>query len=498
MLRSTYLIRPVLAAAQPEEGRPRPSAPLSLSARTVAEGLAPRAPAADTGGRDVHHAGAVGDGGIGLLLFDHADRCVFANEEAGLCLGVSAGELRRFFSAGRTVFQAGRVEVTDADGRRRSLDVGVDRCGEEAGLTAVTLRPAAAEAPLENRDRTLALIGHELRNPLSAAERLLAAVREHADRRAIPEEAAGLCEAAAAEIGHASAILEGLLDLGRVRRDETVEAVPVAELVERAVGQVRLRATALGTAVAVDAGPAGERAEVSKTRALQAVANVLGNAVKFSPGGTVRVRVRRVGARLVFAVRDTGRGMTRRELARATERFFTSGGGGEGLGLGLSLVETFVESAGGRLRIASRPGLGTLVRFDLPAADPPATDEAPHAGLALVVEDNAGMRLLAAHALKELGWTVRTAESVAAAVGELSEGGHDLLLCDLNLPDGSGFDVLGLTRGRPAVALAVTASDGPGLHQECRLAGFDGVLTKPFDAATLREALAVAGRRRVA
>ena len=467
---------------------------VSRQVGAVARGLVPPSPRPRRGrtGSSSH-----GGGGVGLLLFDASDRCVFANDEAGRCLGVSAGELRAFLSAGRTVFQAGRIEVTDADGRRQSLDVGVDRCVDEAGLTAVTLRRILL-ATREDRDRTLALIGHELRNPLSSAERLLASVREFATRHGVPEEAAGLCEAAAAELGHASAILEGLLDLGRVRREEAVEAVSVVELVDRAVGQVRSRANAQKTGLAVDVRSSGGRVEVSKTRALQAVANVLGNAVKFSPGGTVRVRVRRVGGRLVFAVRDTGRGMTPEELARATERFYTSGGGGEGLGLGLSLVKTFVESSGGRLRIASRPGLGTLVRFDLPAAAPPSRGGSTDPGVALVVEDNAGMRLLAVHALKHLGWEVRTAETVAAAVSELSLGGVELLLCDLHLPDGSGLDVLGRSRTKPPLSLAMTASDEPGLRQECRLGGFAGLLTKPLDAKSVGEALEGAGRTGVA
>ena len=495
MLRSSVLVRSAGVSADVGDIRDHlTSGRLPRSIRTVAKGLAPPIGPDQSHGIGGRSSDAPGEGGVGLLLFDRADRCVFANDEAGRCLGVSAEELRAFLSAAKTVFQAGNIEVTDADGRRQSLNVCVDHCGDRTGLTAVTLRRTASQVPQEDRDRTLALIGHELRNPLSSAERLLAGVRDYASQNGIPEEAAGLCEAAAAEIGHASAILEGLLDLGRVRRDEAVEAVPVTELIERAIGQVRSRANAQNTELAVDIEAASERVEVPKTRALQAVANVLGNAVKFSPGGAVRVRVRRVGGRLVFAVRDTGRGMTSEELARATERFFTSGGGGEGLGLGLSLVKTFVESSGGRLRIASRQRLGTLVRFDLPAAAPPTQHVASATGVALVVEDNAGMRLLATHTLKHLGWSVRVAESVAAAVSELSAGDVELLLCDLHLPDGSGLDVLGRSRTRPPLCLAMTASDEPGLRQECRLGGFAGLLTKPLDASAVADALAAAGR----
>jgi two-component system, cell cycle sensor histidine kinase and response regulator CckA len=161
------------------------------------------------------------------------------------------------------------------------------------------------------------------------------------------------------------------------------------------------------------------------------------------------------GRYALITVTDNGMGMTAEVLARATEPFYTSKPEGAGTGLGLSTCNTIASAAGGYLRIYSEPGSGTTVRLYLPASGESTTqahdeDHQPTLVLAkmeqiriLVVDDDEQVRSVAIRTLKEYGYVVFVADSVAAAKEILERQNLDLVLTDVVMPGGSGMDLLG-------------------------------------------------------
>jgi len=246
-------------------------------------------------------------------------------------------------------------------------------------------------------------------------------------------------------------------------------------------------------------------------RLSQVVANLVGNAAKFTePGGRLAVTVASEdGSQAVLTVRDSGIGIDPREMKRLFRPFAQSGNmphrSRGGLGLGLALVRALVEAHGGRVEAHSDgTGRGTTVVVRLPLMEErparrPASGEPGPAAPAreprrvLVIEDNVdaaeGLRTL----LELFGHTVEVAHDGAAGVERARAFRPDLVLCDIGLPGMSGYEVATAVRAdetlRSTRLVALTGFDQPGDQKRTREAGFNRHVTKPVDLQTLRRLL---------
>jgi signal transduction histidine kinase len=252
----------------------------------------------------------------------------------------------------------------------------LDELAARAGLAAEHARLfAAAELATRDRERLLAVVAHDLRNPLGAvamyAEMLASMQPDDGDdytRAAlatIHASAAGM-QRLVADLLDASTLQQGAL---RVRRAER----RVGAVFDEAERILRPLAEAGGVRLAVHAAAgAGERcAAVDGVRLVQVLSNLVGNAVKFTPaGGAVDVRYDVTGDGVVASVADTGPGIDPDDLPHLFTAFWRRDRrDGRGAGLGLWIARAIVEAHGGHLRVESRPGHGTTFHFTLPGAD---------------------------------------------------------------------------------------------------------------------------------
>src|SRR5262249_36636151 len=231
--------------------------------------------------------------------------------------------------------------------------------------------------------------------------------------------------------------------------------------------------------------------------------NVLKNAVKFTPsGGRIRIATQRAGADSVAVeVSDTGAGIQPPDLERIFQPFEQAGQGRGGLGLGLAISKALVEAQGGTLTAASegsgrgatfRVELKILAESDIPApvlrAGPGARADRPRR--VLFVEDHADTALAARELLAELSCDVVAASSFQEALAAAESSRFDLVLSDLGLPDGHGFDLMRHLRDR--YGLAGIAITGYGMEEDIRRgreAGFVDHLVKPITFETLAAAI---------
>ena len=374
-----------------------------------------------------------------------------------------------------------------------------------------------AEAANRSKDEFLAVLSHELRTPLTA---ILGWVRTLRLRPVeTPALAHGL-EVIERNTRMQAQLIEDLLDVSRIIAGKlTLERrpLPITVVVEAALEGVRGAADAHGVSLGVAVEEPGLRVEADAARLQQVFANLLSNAVKFTPsGGRVDVDVQRKDDDVVVTVRDTGRGIPAEFLPHVFDRFRQADAGitrtKGGLGLGLAIVRHLVELHGGTVGAASAgENQGASFSVTLPAlADDVAASprvrraRGSHAprldGLAvLVVEDDADTREMVAMILSNAGATVKSVSSVAAAEAAVAEAAWDVLVSDLGMPDGDGYDLIRRIRAHskvqtlPAVALSAHAMDG-----DARLslnAGFDVHVPKPVDPDDLVSIVAALSAR---
>ena len=377
-----------------------------------------------------------------------------------------------------------------------------------------------AEAANRSKDEFLAVLSHELRTPLTA---ILGWVRT---LRLRPAEGAALAhglEVIERNTRMQAQLIEDLLDVSRIIAGKlTLERkpLPITAVVEAALEGVRGAADAHGVSLGVSVEEPGLRVEADAARLQQVFANLLSNAVKFTPGGgRVDVEVRRRADTVVVTVRDTGRGIPAEFLPHVFDRFRQADAGitrtKGGLGLGLAIVRHLVELHGGTVAAESAgEDQGASFSVALPAlsnetsgtartrlgraSSPPRLDGCS----ILVVEDNADTREMVAMILSNAGAAVRSVSSVAAAEAAMAGNTWDVLVSDVGMPDGDGYDLIRRIRAHasartlPAVALSAHAMDG-----DARLslnAGFDVHVPKPIDPDDLVRVVASLASSRAA
>jgi PAS domain S-box-containing protein len=272
-----------------------------------------------------------------------------------------------------------RARMTlDGNGKPRYLtgacvDVTKRRQAEEerrALLARERHARAEAERAMKLRDETLAIVAHDLRNPVhtimmsaGAAIELPLSPADHAlQLTLIRRSARGM-----------DALIQDLLDATRLETGRlTIQPAPTAldSIIDDAVTGSATRARERAVRLETDVPPGLPTVHVDRGRIVQVFTNLLGNAIKFTPsGGRIVVRARASEGCVECAVEDTGIGIDPSNLPRVFERYWQAErGSGHGVGLGLAIVRGIIDAHGGTIDISSAPGTGTTIRFTLPVA----------------------------------------------------------------------------------------------------------------------------------
>ncbi|MES2351207.1 MAG: ATP-binding protein [Pseudomonadota bacterium] len=413
------------------------------------------------------------------------------------------------------------------DGRMLWLDVrGRVRCndaGEPVSVRGVTLdisERMRAEEDLRDahrrKDEFLAMLAHELRNPLapiSSAAQLL----RHPNLD--PGRTADITAIIIRQVGHITALVDDLIDVSRVTRGLiTTEKKPhdMHGIVADAVEQVRPMIAARGHRLTLHMPQQPASIMGDHKRVVQVLTNLLVNAAKYTPnGGDIALHMRVAGAAVQIEVRDNGIGIAPELLPRVFDLFTQGERSADraqgGLGVGLAVVRSLLELHGGRVAAASDgPGKGSSFTFTLPLIDDgagAAQAPPPQAGLAggalrvMVVDDNPDAAGMLAMLLEVNGHAVYAENSSQAGLARVQECAPDVCLLDIGLPGMDGYQLARRIRALPGlVQPTLIAVTGYGQEQDrlkTREAGFEHHLVKPVDPDELGKLLQACAEARL-
>jgi len=365
-------------------------------------------------------------------------------------------------------------------------------------------------AEASRKDEFLAILAHELRNPLAPISNALQILKLHG---AVTPAAAEARDVAERQHRHLTRLVDDLLDVSRIMRGKIElrkERVELATVVSRAIETVRPMIDAERHQLSVNLPKERIWLLADLVRLAQVLANLLSNAAKYTEqGGQITLTVEREDWGLAIRVRDTGIGIAPEAVPRLFEMFMQIAPGASrsqgGLGIGLTLVKSLVAMHGGTVEAVSA-GLGKGSEFvvrlpaeviQIPEPDMPPAEESPAETAPrriLVVDDNVDAAQSLAMLLKLRGHAVQVAfggaEALAAARAELPQAAF----LDIGMPGMDGYEVARRMRAEFDGSLRLIALTGWGTDQDrqrSRAAGFDHHLTKPVDLAGLEGALAV-------
>ncbi len=360
------------------------------------------------------------------------------------------------------------------------------------------------------KDELIAMLGHELRNPLAPIRSILERLRVQGETALARERE--LIERHAESL---AALVDELLDIARVSDDSVVlekKPLELSEIVATARAMVEAQRAQKGHALEVRVAERGLKLEADRFRLVQAFANLLGNAIRFTPaGGLIELSAERRAGRIVVRVRDNGIGIAPEMLPRIFQRFVQQTQGLDradgGLGLGLAIVSKMVALHGGTVSARSEgPGHGSEFEVELPAFDERAHGTAalpraprsrtPGPQRVLVVDDNRDAADTLAELLSALGYDTQVAYDGRAALALAEDHAFDSAVLDIGLPEMDGYQLARRLREKFA-ELRLIAVTGYGQEEERRRsqsAGFDAHLLKPVSVQALEEALDGASR----
>jgi len=449
--------------------------------------------------------------------YDHFLSLVHPEDRTGAAYAVTyAVETKtEFNSEFRVIWPDGSVHYLASRGKAL-----YDEAGQPARMTGVCLdisgrkqleeilrqRAGQLAEAARRKDEFLAMLSHELRNPLAplrTALYLLATDGPDHDR---------FLAMAERQVKQLVRLVDDLLDVSRITEGKITlrnEVVSLSELVSRAVETVRPLLDARGQVFTLSLPAESVLLKADPARLAQALGNLLSNASSYTPtAGSIWLTAERLDDEVMVRVRDTGAGLAPELLPHVFDLFVQGDTSLErahgGLGIGLTIVRRVVEMHGGRVEAQSPgPGQGSEFILHLPvlpttsAAEAdrdvsPRVDDPVRALKVLVVEDNRDTAEGLARMLELWGHDVRLAFDGLAGLDLAERYGPDVILCDLGLPGMDGYELARRLRARAVGNMVLIAVSGYGRTEDRRRAldaGFDHHLVKPTDLGALAELL---------
>jgi signal transduction histidine kinase len=422
-----------------------------------------------------------------------------------------------FMKAGADDYLA--KSALSADRLAQSIRYATERRQLEQERDELLVREQRARAEAERanlaKDLFLATLSHELRTPLNAMLGWAKMLRDRdLDRKRIAHGLAVIERNAGVQLQ----LINDLLDVSRIisgKLELQVSAVDPVGICEAALDAVKPQLEQKQITVHKSFGKDLGAIPGDSARLQQVVWNLLTNAIKFSPdGGLIKLQVRRQDSHVEIAVIDNGRGIAAEFLPRIFDRFSQAHSADHrthgGLGLGLAIVRHLVEMHHGHVQADSAgEGLGATFRVLLPTESSAQQSPRPDTGGAatpqperldrvrvLFIDDNADARDLVATILRDRGARVRTSSSMDAALAALQRERPDVLISDIEMPGGDGYEMIRALRVRdedtdsPIPAIALTGTTRPEDRIRMLAAGFQLHVPKPVDPAELVAAVA--------
>ncbi len=413
------------------------------------------------------------------------------------------------------------LPLEDVNGVRRQVEF-VSNVYQENGRKAIqcNIRDITKRKGLEaalrdvarRKDEFLAMLGHELRNPLAGIVNGIQVLK-----LVVPDskDADEMREVIERQANHMTHLINDLLDVSRISRGKIQlrkKRVDLAELVQKTAENYRQNMEARQFEVTSPAGPIWVNAD--PTRVIQVIGNLLNNAYKFTDdGGHITLSLERNEEAATIRVKDTGIGMEPDFLERVFERFSQADRSMDrsrgGLGLGLALVSGLVEMHGGEVKAYSN-GLGRGCEFRIrlplakegaPSAPTPSSTEPMKSYRILLIDDRRDAILPLKKMLILLGQKIAVAMDGKTGMETAREFQPEIVLCDIGLPDMDGYAVAQAIRADPKLrSVYLVAVTGYGQEDDRRRAvqsGFDYHLTKPVGKDQLEMLLRKMPRFRV-
>jgi len=400
--------------------------------------------------------------------------------------------------------------VSDVTEKKRAEEQR-DRAEREREQLLVREQNARAEAEFANRmkDEFLATVSHELRTPLNVILGWAEVLARDKNRSPVAEKGIGAIKRSAKAQAQ---LISDLLDASRITSGKlsfTFDTMDPLAVTEAALEGLNIAFEEKEITVTTDLDPNVGTLKADASRFQQIIWNLVTNAVKFTPkGGTIFVSLKRSDLFTELVVRDTGQGIQPELLSVIFERFRQGDSSASrvhgGLGLGLAITKHIVDAHGGTITAESAgvgKGASFIVRF--PTEDiSESTEEAviPPAPIdlgkmkILVVEDDVSTREFMEQALSDFNVDVRVASNLNEAIDAVDSFQPEVLVSDIGMPGGDGYELIRRIRGRgisamrlPAIAL--TAYAHPEDQQKALSAGFQMHVSKPVDVRLLTEAI---------
>ncbi|MFK3970733.1 response regulator [Pseudomonas sp. NPDC087358] len=408
------------------------------------------------------------------------------------------------------------AELGDLARHINNLAQGLEKASREQKKAMDELIRTQEEAERANSAKSefLAMMSHELRTPMNGVLGMLQLM----ETTRMTEEQAEYAALATESTEHLLRVINDILDFSRFERDalelENI-AFNLADLIATSVQAFAHNAQQRGLALELDLPPGLDllRVKGDPTRIRQILVNLIGNALKFTEFGSVRVETawqRQDAQQIMFtcAVRDSGIGISPQLLESMFDAFQQADNSISrrygGTGLGLPIARNLAQRMGGSLHAQSSEGLGSvfelqiplcLVQQEDPAPQPGATGDAPQErdGCVLLVEDNPVNRTVVEAMLRSLGLQVSVAGDGAQAVSMAGKETFALILMDCRLPVMDGYEATRRIRQLPGLQtlpiIALTANARHGDRDLCLQAGMNDYLAKPFKRTDLQQVL---------
>jgi PAS domain S-box-containing protein len=424
-----------------------------------------------------------------------------------------SGSVRGLIACVNDITERKELEIQLLENATEQQDVAEALRASEARYRELAEQLQAAD---QRKNEFLALLAHELRNPLAPIRNGLHLVRIAND--AIARERA--CAMMDRQLRHLVRLVDDLLDVSRITRSKLElrrEAVELATVVRNAVEASGELIDSFDHELLVELPDEPVTLDADPVRMTQVISNLLNNAAKYTnPGGRLEVRAWRDAGEAVISVRDSGIGIANENLERVFELFSQVHGDPPratgGLGVGLSLVRGLVQMHGGTVEARSE-GLGGGSEFivRLPASAQKQREETdpaepngsalprtpPRTKRVLVVDDSRDNAESLGQLVRSMEHEIELAYDGPSAVAAAERFAPDVVLLDIGLPGFDGYEVARRIRssaqGRDARLIAITGWGQASDKRRAWAAGFDAHLTKPVDPAALLSIIAAAG-----